>query len=73
MQFPKNKHAPEGEPVYQIVEEFIDDHDIWPKDFLDAYQQMLSNGYEYLEDGPQNSWWGLYKNISIDNILYLFS
>ena len=58
MQCPKNEYAPEGDPVYQIVEDFADDHDIWAKDFLDAYQQMLSNAFEDLEDGPQNSWLG---------------
>ena len=54
MQFPKNKHAPEGEPVYQIVEEFAEDHQISAKDLCEAHKQMPSNWYEDLE----KSWLG---------------
>jgi len=57
----KNDYAPEGEPTHQIVDEYAEDHDVWAKDFLDAWQRMQSNGYEDLKEAPQNSWLGYHS------------
>ena len=57
----KNQYAPEGTPIHEIVDVYAKDHDIWAKDFLDAWQRMQANGYENLKDGPQNSWLGHYS------------
>merc|ERR1712110_1033805 len=51
-----------GKPVYQIVEEFADDHDVWAKQFLSAWERMQRIGYagSDLSVGPRNSWMGYY-------------
>ena len=58
----------EGEAISDIVEAYADNHDLWAENFLDAWQQMMNNGYSSLIDGPQNSWLGHYtikgKNLS---------
>jgi len=54
----KNEYAPDGEPVYKIVEEFADDNDVWAQYFFDGWSTMQSNGYTDLKDGPQASWLG---------------
>ena len=53
----------ENKPIYNIVEEFADDHDVWARDFLAAWHRMAQIGYkdESLEDGPENSWFGYYR------------
>lgn len=50
-----------GKPIYKIVEEFADDHDVWAEAFLDAFPRMQSIGYTDLKDGPENSWLGYYS------------
>ena len=57
----RNDNAPEGEPVYKIVEDFADDHDVWANDFLDAWDQMTKNGGEELVAAPQEGWLGYYS------------
>ena len=59
----RNDNAPEGEPVYRIVEAYADDHDEWARDFLDAWVLMTSNGYDTgeLAEGPQEGWLGYYS------------
>jgi len=60
MQCEKSNYAPEGEAISDIVEAYADNHDLWAENFLDAWQQMMNNGYSSLIDGPQNSWLGHY-------------
>ena len=57
----KNDYAPEGEPTYQIVEEYAEDHDVWAADFLEAWQRMQANGYQDLKEAHQNSWLGYHS------------
>lgn len=52
-----NHYAPEGEPLYQIVEDFADHQDTWFRDFLIAFDKMSKNGNTNLENGP-TSWFG---------------
>ena len=62
MQCEKNDYVDEdGTPIYQIVEEYADDHDVWASDFLDAWQRMQSNGYTDLKNAPESSWLGYYS------------
>merc|ERR1719186_36145 len=51
-------YAPEGETTADIVASFADDHDLWARVFLDAWQKMQRNGYSphELKNGPSNSW-----------------
>ena len=46
--------------MYQIVDELASDNELWAEKFLEAWQQMGSNGYadNQLVDGPQNGWVG---------------
>jgi len=65
----RNDNAPEGEPVYKIVEEFADDHDAWAKDFLDGWDQMTTNGAEGLDASAQEGWLGHYSlRDTVENI-----
>ena len=50
-----NHYAPEGEPLYQIVEDYADHQDIWFRDFLTAFDKMSRNGNTGLVAGP-TSW-----------------
>ena len=52
-----NHYAPEGEPLYQIVEDFADHQDNWIRDFLVAFDKMSKNGNTDLVDGP-TKWFG---------------
>ena len=58
MQCGLNEHAPEGEPIYKIMEDYADDHDVWAAEFLEGWMVMINNGYTNLTDGPQNGWLG---------------
>ena len=40
-----NHYAPEGEPLYQIVEDYADHQDSWFRDFITAFDKMSRNGY----------------------------
>ena len=60
MQCEKSGYAPQGEDIVDIVDEFADDHDIWTRDFLDAWVIMMNNGASNLVDAPENSWLGHY-------------
>ena len=70
---PLNDYAPEGKALHKIVEEMADDHDIFSKKLLDAYEKMIQNGYDYstheLRDAPINSWFGYYTMESKKNII----
>jgi len=52
-----NHYAPEGEPLYKIVEDFADHQDNWIRDFLIAFDKMSQNGNTNLMTGPK-SWFG---------------
>ena len=56
-----------GTPIYQIVEDFADDHDVWESAFLDAWGRMQNTGYQEseLSEGLQNSWFGYYYLINM--------
>ena len=38
-------HAPEGEALPDIVEQFAEDHDAWQEAFFDGWEKMQTNGY----------------------------
>jgi len=69
----RNMYAPEGKPMYQIVEELAEDNEYFAEIFLEAWQQFTSNGYtaDDLVDGPDNGWLGYNslakQGISINN------
>jgi len=60
----RNQYAPEGKPMYQIVEELAEDNEYFIETFLEAWQQFTSNGYngfngaEELAEGPASGWLG---------------
>ena len=41
----KEDYAPEGEPLYAIVDDYADDMQKWMEDFFDVLDKMMSNGY----------------------------
>ena len=60
----------EKKPIYEILEEYADDHDVWVNDFLAAWQRMAEIGYvkekkgkrkSTLKTAVQNAWFGYYK------------
>ena len=55
-----------GKPIYKIVEDFADDHDVWASAFLDAWSRMQSIGYDDLQDAPQSSWLGYFTLIDMN-------
>ena len=60
---PLNDYAPEGKPLYQIVEDTADDHDVFGQNLLAGFERMIQNGYDSildLQDAPTNSWFGYY-------------
>ena len=59
-QCPLNDYAPEGVPLFQLVEDMADDHDFWAAHLLSGYEKMIQNGYSHLQDAPVNSWFGYY-------------
>ena len=73
MDCPVNDYAPEGEPMYEIVDAIASDNELFHEKFLEGWQQMTSNGYspEDLVDGPDNGWIGHYslskQGIEIDD------
>ena len=63
MDCPKNDYAPEGRSLFDIINELAEDNEYFAEKFLEAWQQMTSNGYSDadLVDGPQNGWLGHYS------------
>ena len=43
------RYAPEGEPLYQIVEQMADDQQLWMDEFVPSLEKMLDNGYQSQE------------------------
>ena len=56
------KDPQSGKTTSEIVEQFADDHDVWAKQFLGAWERMQRIGYTkwQLKAGPENSWMGYY-------------
>ena len=71
MQCDKNYYAPGGKAMWEIVDEFASDNELFHEKFLEGWQQMTSNGYKNLVDGPEQAWMGYYslaqQGIEIDN------
>jgi len=63
MQCGLNEYAPEGKPLYQIVDDFAADNEYWAEKFMEGWQMMISNGYTagQLRDGPEAGWLGYYS------------
>ena len=54
----KETFAPDGEPLYQIVEEMADSNDNLMKDFVPAFEKMINNGYDVdTLDLVPAGWW----------------
>ncbi len=43
----REDHAPEGRPMFEIVEDYADNQDNWVAAFYTAIEKMLSNGYNF--------------------------
>ena len=59
----KEEYAPEGEPLYKIVESQADSNEVMMTDFVPAFEKMIENGYDSeseLHVAPTNSWFGYY-------------
>ena len=58
----KQDFVADGEPIYDIVEQFAEDHSVWAEAFLKAWQAMqeLRQDQNVMKDGPVNSWLGFY-------------
>ena len=71
-----------GEALSDITRSFGEDHDLWNKQFMEAWDKMVINGYteEQLIAGPPNSWLGFssqhigakIKILYILNIIFRF-
>jgi hypothetical protein len=64
---PKNEFKGDGhKPMYQIVEEYAYDGDLWIGDFVAAYEKMVQNGYRHgeLQDAPSTAMLGTGSAIS---------
>ena len=42
----KEEYAPEGEPLYQIVDDLAESNENMMKDFAPALEKMILNGYQ---------------------------
>merc|ERR1712018_53379 len=64
MQCEVNDYAADGgRPAYEIVDEMASDNAVFTENFLEGWQQMISNGYTDtdLADSPHNGWLGYYS------------
>ena len=54
----KEDYAPEGVPLYQLVEEQADDQAVFFEAYIDAHEKMIENGYKDadLVDAPSDEW-----------------
>ena len=71
MQCSPNDYAPQGKAMSDIVDAFASDNELFHEKFLEGWQQMTSNGYDCLNEGPDNGWIGHYsltqQGIEIDD------
>jgi len=51
---PLEDHAPDGEPMWKIVEEMATSNENMMKDFLPAFEKMIENGYQDGDLNPQH-------------------
>ena len=51
---PLEDHAPDGEPMWKIVEEMATSNENMMKDFLPAFEKMIENGYQEGDLNPQH-------------------
>ena len=75
LECPRNMDQYEnGEALSDITRSFGEDHDLWNKQFMEAWDKMVINGYteEQLSDGPQNSWLGFSSQHIGANIKILY-
>ena len=55
---PKEDYAPEGVPLFELVEEMADDQQEFMKVYIDAHEKMIANGYNdaHLIEAPSDKW-----------------
>ena len=55
---PKEDHAPEGVPLFELVEEMADDQQEFMKVYIDAHEKMIANGYNDADliEAPSDKW-----------------
>ena len=55
---PKEDYAPDGVPLFELVEEMADDQQEFMKVYIDAHEKMIANGYNDadLDDAPSDKW-----------------
>jgi len=58
----KEEYAPEGDPLYQIVEDFADSNEAMMIDFVPAIEKMIENGYtgDSMTEIPESWWFNVY-------------
>ena len=56
-----NEYAPDGKPLYEIVDELASDNEVFAEKFLEGWQMMTQNGNEGLVDGPHHGWLGYHS------------
>ena len=56
-----NDYAPQGTAMSSIVDDLASDNEVFHELFLEGWQQMTSNGYDDLVEGPDNGWMGHYS------------
>lgn len=58
----KEEYAPEGEPLYKIVENQADSNEVMMTDFVPAFEKMIENGYDggSMTEVPETWWFGVY-------------
>lgn len=58
----KEEYAPEGEPLYKIVESQADSNEVMMTDFVPAFEKMIENGYDggAMTEVPETWWFGVY-------------
>ena len=49
------EYPPGSTPLYQIFEEYAADQQKWVDDFFPTMEKMLSNGYDDLVQGPDQT------------------
>ena len=45
-----------GQELWKTVEDFADNQEFWIETFVNAFEKMISNGYEALDQGPFEFW-----------------
>lgn len=63
MQCDKVADSFDGIQTSEIIDNFATDNELWAKNFLSGWHQMITNGYSKsdLVDGPENGWLGYYS------------